>query len=731
MNSGELIVVLDEREHRFAAGRPIRIGRAEDCDVVIADTRVSRYHLEVVDDGGWIVQDLDTGNGTWRDEVRVTAWPVGSGLEVRLGDPGSGPRLELIADDSGPAGTQDLDGAGRLESVEIGEMVTIGRADDNDMVLDDLLVSRWHARVVRTARGVLVQDLGSANLTFVNGDPVTAAVLEPGGMLTCGQTRMVRVGDRLHRLPSGAGAGLVVEELAFAAPAGGSLSSRLSFHLTGRSLMAVVGPAESGTGTLLELLAGDVRPTSGRIRYRSLDVQTNAAVRTQIGLVPEMPAIHPRRTVQQAMRDAAALRLPLDATPEERADRIAEVLAELDLTGQLGVRVARLRPDQVRRLAIGVELLAHPSLLLLDRPTSGLDPAQARSVMLLLRQLADAGRQVLFATSTPGDLGTCDEVLVLAPGGRQLFHGAPDDVVMRFGTDDWALIFERISDRQDVPAPDEPAAEPPKRTAGPAGAVLTNPAVRRLAFHQAGVVARRQAQLLATDVRQSVPSMLLPLVVAILCVAAAEGDGLNGHAATRPLTALIIGMLALGALPPLLNLPDERPVYLHERASGLLPEAYLAGKFGVFGALAAGQGLLTCLLVTVALEGSADAVLLGSPFLELAVGLTATAVAGSALGLAISALARTRDNVALTTLVTMTLQLLLCGGLVSLAGRPFLAVFALLTPGRWAYAVTASTSNVPGDVLWAHRPGTWALDLGMVVLLTAGLIGVTLWRLRR
>src|ERR1700730_11651036 len=88
-------------------------------------------------------------------------------------------------------------------------------------------------------------------------------------------------------------------------------------------------------------------------------------------------------------------------------------------------RVDKLSGGQRKRASVGMELLTGPSLLILDEPTSGLDPALDRQVMTMLRQLADADRVVLVVTHSLTYLDMCDQVLLLAPGGKTAFEGRP------------------------------------------------------------------------------------------------------------------------------------------------------------------------------------------------------------------------------------------------------------------------------------------------------------------
>ena len=122
---------------------------------------------------------------------------------------------------------------------------------------------------------------------------------------------------------------------------------------------------------------------------------------------------------------AAELRLPPDTNKADREQVVIEVLEELEMTKHLDTRVDKLSGGQRKRASVALELLTGPSLLILDEPTSGLDPALDRQVMTMLRQLADAGRVVLVVTHSLTYLDVCDQVLLVAPGGKTAFCGPP------------------------------------------------------------------------------------------------------------------------------------------------------------------------------------------------------------------------------------------------------------------------------------------------------------------
>ena len=169
-----------------------------------------------------------------------------------------------------------------------------------------------------------------------------------------------------------------------------------------------------------------------------------ASLRSRIGMVPQDDVVHRQLTVNQALGYAAELRLPPDTSKADRAQVVAQVLEELELTKHADTRVDKLSGGQRKRASVALELLTGPSLLILDEPTSGLDPALDRQVMMMLRQLADAGRVVLVVTHSVSYLDVCDQLLLVAPGGKTAFCGPPSQIGAAMGTTNWADIFAKV-----------------------------------------------------------------------------------------------------------------------------------------------------------------------------------------------------------------------------------------------------------------------------------------------
>jgi ABC-type multidrug transport system ATPase subunit len=195
-------------------------------------------------------------------------------------------------------------------------------------------------------------------------------------------------------------------------------------------LVAIIGGSGSGKTTLLDAMSGLRPPSSGTVWY----------IQRSIGYVANGEIIHDILPLARALSYRAALRgLRVDDGAVEEALRVA------GLVGRATAAVGGLDAGERRRAAIAAELLAGPSLLFLEEPAAGLDPARSTEVMRLLRRLCDGGTTVVLTTSSPLDAARCDKVAVLASGGHLAFFGTAEAACGYFGADSLDEIYERLA----------------------------------------------------------------------------------------------------------------------------------------------------------------------------------------------------------------------------------------------------------------------------------------------
>jgi ABC-2 type transport system ATP-binding protein len=192
--------------------------------------------------------------------------------------------------------------------------------------------------------------------------------------------------------------------------------------------IAIIGPNGAGKTTLLQILAGSLKPTGGTV---SLEEGTD------VGWVPQQPALYSKLSVAENLRLFARL--------EKRPDVDATVDRMLEQTGlheRAGDEVGKLSGGNRQRVNIAIGLLAEPSVLLLDEPTSSLDPRQREVLWAFVSGLAEAGTAVVYATHNVAEAERyADRVLVLADG-ELLFSGSPRELEQAVGGAAEAADFE-------------------------------------------------------------------------------------------------------------------------------------------------------------------------------------------------------------------------------------------------------------------------------------------------
>jgi ABC-2 type transport system ATP-binding protein len=192
------------------------------------------------------------------------------------------------------------------------------------------------------------------------------------------------------------------------------------------ALVAVIGPNGAGKTTLLSILAGIQQPDEGEL----------TVLPQGIGWVPQQAALYGKLTVKENLFLFARLERAPD--PHATVDRMLELT---DLRGRADDQVATLSGGNRQRVNIAIGLLAQPDVLLLDEPSSALDPRQRERLWEFILRLAGEGTTVVYATHhIPEADRYADQLIVLADGER-LFDGSPRELEQATGTT--GLDFER------------------------------------------------------------------------------------------------------------------------------------------------------------------------------------------------------------------------------------------------------------------------------------------------
>jgi ABC-type multidrug transport system ATPase subunit len=187
--------------------------------------------------------------------------------------------------------------------------------------------------------------------------------------------------------------------------------SRLNLAVSGGEMVGVVGPNGGGKSTLLLLMSGLLRPTTGSVSVCGTEAyELSLAAAGHVGLVTARPGLYPLLTGRENLRHFGGL---FGLSPHE-VDSAAEPLARVLRLSTLDERVGRMSTGMQQKLSLIRALLVSPQLLLFDEPTANLDPIAAKTLYLEIRRRADAGLACVLVThDLSAAEAVCDRVLIL------------------------------------------------------------------------------------------------------------------------------------------------------------------------------------------------------------------------------------------------------------------------------------------------------------------------------
>ena len=203
--------------------------------------------------------------------------------------------------------------------------------------------------------------------------------------------------------------------------------NNLSLDVPAGICFGLLGPNGAGKTTTLRMIYGVTRPSGGTIQVFGLDISQNLrAVRARLGVTLQQNVLIEALTPEENLRVFGRYHLLCEP---ELSRRIAEVIAFLDLGSHAKVPVKQLSGGFQRRLAIALSLMNRPELLILDEPTTGLDPAVRLALWSRIRELRAAGTTILITTHYMDEAQRlCDRVAIVSTG-KVVDEGSPADLI--------------------------------------------------------------------------------------------------------------------------------------------------------------------------------------------------------------------------------------------------------------------------------------------------------------
>lgn len=219
----------------------------------------------------------------------------------------------------------------------------------------------------------------------------------------------------------------------------------VSFRVERGAIFGFLGPNGSGKSTTIRILCGLLSPTSGRAIVDSLDVSNDPeGVKARIGYMSQKFSLYQDLTVAENLEFYAGI---YGIEHGLRRRRIGEALEMTDMTGERDTLVGDLSVGVRQRLALGAAMLHRPGILVLDEPTSGVDPVSRARFWDIISSLAASGSTTLVTTHYMDEAEKCSEIAMIR-AGRLVHQGSPERLKRTLAP--WPILSVTCSDPYDA-----------------------------------------------------------------------------------------------------------------------------------------------------------------------------------------------------------------------------------------------------------------------------------------
>ena len=616
--------------------------------------------------------------------------------------------------------------------------IVIGRNKDCDIVLDSVTIANYHAKIIKRDEGYYLDNYDKSGGIIIDNKILNEEVrLRDKDVFIINNIKLIYDNDKILYQSNEHGVKIEAIDVVKTVKVKSkkkNISEHVDFVANPGEFIAFVGGSGAGKSTFMKCISGVTRATSGRVLLNGVDLYENYSVlKSLIGYVPQENIIFDDLTLFDMLKYAANLRMPEDATKEEKLNRINEVLEIVEMLDKKDVMIKSLSGGQQKRACIAVELIADPHLFFLDEPTSGLDPGTERSLMKTLRKMSDSGKTIILVTHNTLNLHLCDKVVFFGYGGKLCFDGKPEDALKFFKVDDFVDIYNKINEDVDSWKEKFKKSNIKEKEESDKKNIKPKSTIKSKSFSkQFFTLVRRKFKALFNNKQQLL--MLFgqaPLLAFLLTLVATDNIFYSYEETKSIIFTMSNAAIWLGLLNSIQEICKERVILQKEHMADLRLSAYILSKLTYLIIVAIIQSIL--LVVTfVLIVNVPQTGLLFNWVLETIVIVFLTTFTASSMGLVVSAIAK--DSATAMTMPTLLLipQLLFSGILFPLGG--IVGKLSNLTICRWSVEALGTINDlnslvseiqeaIPGYVRTIESYYTFSLnhlsfDLFMMLLMS-------------
>ena len=678
--------------------RQVTIGKSADrSDITLPSNVISRVHGSLtITQQGVLYRDLRSRNGTDIVEFSQVHRLVNTDEAVLLSNSAF---LNVGGKDGFFFFVRTMLPGEQWKRIAVtSKPLTIGRIQENDIVLNHPSVSKYQAKLFSKDKKVFLTDCDSYNGTRVNGHRIRGTVqLNNFDVIQIMEYQMIVSAGILFYSTDVHGIHLVANDIVKKVGKNHKvLLNHVDVEINSNEFVAIIGGSGAGKTTLMNAISGFDRQCSGRISFNGIDLHKEFnTLKDLIGFVPQQDIIYENLTLHDMLFYTAQMKMPKDTDRTEIERKILEGLEMVELKDHATTYIRKLSGGQKKRASIAVELLADPKLFFLDEPTSGLDPGTEKNLMMLLNRLAKLqDKTIVMVTHTTQSLQLCDKVIFMGPGGNLCFYGTVEQARMFFQTDDlvdiyniiakdpvmWAEQFRNCMEeerRKAVRTEEDEIAEK-KKTAW---------------ARQWSVLTRRYMKLILNDRVRLLILLAQPAIIGVLLSFVADDRVFDIFGPTQSmLFSLSCSAIWIGLFNTIQEVCKERVILKREYMANLKLPMYILSKVAIQTLLAAVQAVILTMIFLLAIGKNRSGIIFDNFTPEILITVWLTIMASMAMGLVISSVVRSGDKAMTLAPFVLIVQLLFSGILFELKGVS--KIFSWFTASRWSVEALGSIADL-------------------------------------
>lgn len=697
--------------------RIIKIGRAKENDIVVNDPLVGRYHAVLkIFNNSILLEDLNSTNGTYVNGKKISSSTITEKDKVTLGKSYELDIKSIFKPESKKTPIPSIDK----------NVITIGRSPDNDIVLNNIKVSRRHAKLEKVGNEWYLEDLGSANKTYVNSKPIKKTKITLNDVITIGGVPLSLENLFKSKKQVSGDVTLSAKNLTFRVGEK-IIVDNISLTIYPGEFVGLIGPSGAGKTSLMLMMNGVVRPSEGDVFINSQSLFSNYnSFKGQIGYVPQDDIIHRELKVEESLEYTAKLRFDKYSKTEINS-QVNNVIQTLNLSEAKDTLIGSpekkgISGGQRKRVNLGQELLTEPSILFLDEPTSGLDPKTDMDVMKLLKSIADKGKIVVLTTHniTEENFNILTHLVVLTKGGKLAYFGPANEAINYFQTNKPYEIFDKLNEKQPEFWQSKYKSSVYYKNyilARETEKIKLSPTRKKYNLEERKVDLKQFLTLseryLKIKLRDKISTLILllqaPLIALLISIVFSKPDE-----KVQALFVLVIAAIWLGCSNAAREIVSEQSIYKRERMVCLKIPSYILSKVFILSILCIIQSIILTSITIPSLE-------LQSNFIALSAFLFFVSISSLMIGLFVSSIVSTNEA-AMGLMPIILIPQVILGGLISKFAdmSDFIQVLAGLMISRWAFegALILEFKNHNSFVINSigFNPDNLPIDLTVITL---------------